>query len=195
MTLSLRIAQADDIPFVARILTEVSEGIVETLLENAVPGASAEALLEIALGKNTEPYHLDNIVLADYEGKTIGLLFAYPAQLQRVPVIMERFLAKERIDAVRDLMEAQAEKALWINTFWVAPVFRGEGLSSVLMNAAGTMARDSGLTSLALHCWGDNARALAFYRKCGFEVKRDVLFGEALTRRHGGAGKLLVKEL
>lgn len=190
--LNLRLAQPDDVPFVAKIVREVSDGIIDYLL-SAVPGMSAESILQLAFDKGVGAYSLSNVLLFEVHSQTAGLCFAYDAQQQSVPKLMETFLSAEKVEGLRPLLEAKVENALWINTFWVSPAFRGSGLSGLLMSLAADMARDRGFSSVALHCWADNARALRFYEHAGFAIKGQIPTAPALEARHPQGGLLLVK--
>ena len=53
--------------------------------------------------------------------------------------------------------------------FYVDRVWHGHGLAQLLMAAAVGAARDAGAGVLWLGVWERNARAIAFYRKSGFE--------------------------
>lgn len=193
--LKVRWATEDDADFVVETIREVSDGVIDFLLEGAVPLMSASSLLKVVFGKGNEPYTYNHVLLVEVEGKPAGLIFAYDSKFQRVPAVMEGFLAREKIDAVRHLLEAKRPDSLWINTLWVSPEFRGQGLSSLIVSLAGDLAKDTGFSSLALHCWKDNARARAFYAKQGFVVDGDIPTGGELLARHPEGGECWVKRL
>ena len=52
--------------------------------------------------------------------------------------------------------------------FYVRRVHHGRGVAQTLMDAVTAHARALGATQLWLGVWERNARAIAFYRKCGF---------------------------
>ena len=52
--------------------------------------------------------------------------------------------------------------------FYVDRPWHGRGLAQTLMEAAVDAARSAGARTLWLGVWELNARAIAFYRKCGF---------------------------
>jgi ribosomal protein S18 acetylase RimI-like enzyme len=53
--------------------------------------------------------------------------------------------------------------------FYVRRAHHGRGVAQALMSAVVAEARALGATALWLGVWERNARAIAFYRKCGFE--------------------------
>lgn len=191
----LRMATQDDAQTVASIITTVSEGVIEYLLGDLFPGMTPEKILEMILIRGSGNLNLSNVLLVDVGGELAGLLFAYDAKEQTVSGMMEGFLGEARVKPMRPLLEAKVEKALWINTLWVNESFRGKGLSKLLMDVAGDLARERGLTSIALHCWADNERARRFYERCAFECRDVIPTADALLVRHSDAGELWVKAL
>ena len=141
--LSLRLATADDVPFLARVITEVAEGIVETLMGGLFPGVRAEKLLQMILGKGAGAYRIEHAVIADYRGEAAGLLFSYDASEQKVSPLMRGLVPKKRLSQCEELLAATADDAWWVDTFWVAPQYRGEGLAQILMACAEDLARDA----------------------------------------------------
>jgi ribosomal protein S18 acetylase RimI-like enzyme len=55
-----------------------------------------------------------------------------------------------------------------IGRFYVDRGYHGRGIAQSLMNAIFDLARDLGATRIWLGVWERNARAIAFYEKCGF---------------------------
>lgn len=53
--------------------------------------------------------------------------------------------------------------------FYVGSAWHGRGIAQALMRAVVEEGRRIGGQTLWLCVWGDNARAVGFYRKCGFE--------------------------
>ena len=114
--LNLRYAVADDLDFVSRVVTEVSEGIVECLFADLLPMQQASDVLRLAFGRNVAPYVTENVILAEVGDQTAGLLFSYDACEQQIPTLMENFLTAKRIDPVREVLTATVDDALWVNT-------------------------------------------------------------------------------
>lgn len=193
--LNLRYATADDLTLVSRVVTEVSEGIVECLFSGLLPMQEAADVLSLAFGRSVAPYVPENVILAEVQNQVAGLLFSYDAKEQQIPVLMENFLTAKRIDPVREVLTATEENSLWVNTLWVNPDFRGRGLAQLLLECAADKAREMNLTKLALHAFAENEAALRLYQKAGFEAVRNVTMRGALVERHPQGGKILVKDL
>jgi len=56
-----------------------------------------------------------------------------------------------------------------LSRFYVSPEWHGHGIAQKLMHAVVDTARERGAGTLWLGVWEHNPRAIAFYRKCGFE--------------------------
>ena len=63
-----------------------------------------------------------------------------------------------------------------IERFYVDLQFHGKGVAQTLMQACFDCARQSGHGTIYLGVWENNHRAIAFYRKCGFEVVGSHIF-------------------
>jgi diamine N-acetyltransferase len=79
--------------------------------------------------------------------------------------------------------DAPAE-AIEVRRFYVAPDWRGRGVAGALMNACLRVPPTG--TPVWLGVFASNARAIAFYTKCGFRVVGDTTFllGEDPQRDH-----------
>ncbi|MBQ3681548.1 MAG: GNAT family N-acetyltransferase [Succinimonas sp.] len=179
-----RAAAADDTPALAACIREVSPDVVDTLLKGLIPGINPEYVLTTALRDDSSHYSYRNCVLAEIAGNPAGLLFAYPAENQGIPAIMERMIAPSRLDPMRELLTVAVPGSLYINTLWVAAGVRGQGMADALMDYARFWAESLGLNSLSLFCWRDNARARAFYLRQGFKPRREIPAKGPLKEKH-----------
>ncbi len=57
---------------------------------------------------------------------------------------------------------------VWLMSMWVAPAARGSSVAQSLVHHVLAWAETEGMSSAHLHVREQNARAIAFYRRCGF---------------------------
>ncbi len=57
---------------------------------------------------------------------------------------------------------------IWLMSMWVAPAARGSSVAHSLVHHVVSWAESEGASSARLHVRKQNARAIAFYRRCGF---------------------------
>ncbi len=83
-------------------------------------------------------------------------------------------------------------QAAEMTAFWVAPPQRGQGVSEALVAAIVGWAKSQGMTTLQAWVVEDNARALGFYQKLGFQ---DTAERQPHTLAPAKQIKLLSREL
>lgn len=189
-----RPATESDAPTLAAKIIEVSPDVVDILLKDLVPGISTESLLTMTLRDTSSHYSYKNCVLAEIGDKTAGLLFAYPAENQKIPSIMETTVPAQRLDPVREILTTAEPESLYVNTLWVDPDTRGQGLADALIDYASFWAENIGMKYLSLFCWRDNSRAVSFYHRQGFKTVLEITAQGALTKLHD-KGDLYVRPL
>ncbi|HYD34699.1 MAG TPA: GNAT family N-acetyltransferase [Vitreimonas sp.] len=59
---------------------------------------------------------------------------------------------------------------LEVDNMGVSPAYRSQGLGGALMQECRTWARKHGYDKLYVNCYAKNEKALAFYKKCGFDI-------------------------
>lgn len=69
-----------------------------------------------------------------------------------------------------------ARRALELHRLYVAETAKGAGVAAALMDWALARMRARGAEDAYLGVWKNNARALAFYRRSGFEIVGEYLF-------------------
>ncbi|MBO4369278.1 MAG: GNAT family N-acetyltransferase [Desulfovibrio sp.] len=193
-TLSFRLAVAEDAPFLARCITDVSAGVVDFLLEGLLPSVNVLQILTMVMRDTSSFFSHKNCVLAEKNGQNVGLLFAYPARDQTIPALMKAMIPSKRLQPLLDVLTASVPDSLHINTLWVDASYRGSGLSDALLDYASEWAKQQGFCKLGLFVWTDNKRALSFYVRHSFTYVRSVAIPKSLADKHG-RGDLLCCEL
>lgn len=186
----LKAVSEDDLPEVCKIISDVSEGYVPKLL--SIGNVPPEELLESAFIPSMGVFNPNNLVWILVDGRKAGLLFAYKTEEKKLPLAVRTFLGPQRAKILEPILQTDIPNSYWINTFWVAEEFRGEGISQVLMDCARQFAKDASCQNMSLHCWTDNVRALRFYAKEGFITLKELSSPEILKKLHPNGAKILV---
>jgi ribosomal protein S18 acetylase RimI-like enzyme len=146
--------------------------------------ADVEALTEFGARTFKESFGMDNTA----EDMERHLQSAWRPELQRAEVLdplLDTLLARDSNGALAGFAQLRDRRApkgvattrpveLW--RFYVDKPWQGRGLARALMTAAEDCARARGGRELWLGVWERNARAQAFYRKCGFEKVGQQIF-------------------
>lgn len=75
-----------------------------------------------------------------------------------------------------DLPVPHEPGALQVNQIYVLAPWQGAGVAAALMDWAAATARAQGAPALYLCVWGEGDRAIAFYRKRGFETVGEATY-------------------
>lgn len=86
------------------------------------------------------------------------------AEVEAVPVAFAKLYDGEVPDCVGGFVAIEIER------FYVDQQFHGQGIAHTLMQACLDCAIQSGYRTVFLGVWEHNPRAIAFYRKHGFEI-------------------------
>ena len=149
ITPSIRIAVAAD----AEMLTELAR---RTFYEAFAPMNSPE---------NMEAYMSQNFTLQKFSAQLADPRATFLiAEIEATPVAFAKLYDGEVPDCVGGFAPVEIER------FYVDRQFHGMGVAQTLMQACLDRARQSGYGTIYLGVWDKNHRAIAFYRKCGFDV-------------------------
>jgi ribosomal protein S18 acetylase RimI-like enzyme len=85
--------------------------------------------------------------------------------------------------AVREWSDFNDGYYWWVQSMYILPQHRGQGLVDLLLDRLAEEARDAGAIDLRLYAHGSNERALEAYRRCGFDQTEYVIMRRVL---HGG---------
>ena len=90
------------------------------------------------------------------------------------------------------LLDSKNKAQAYLISMWVAPAYRGTGIASSLVELVESWAKEWGAETLSLGVTQSNARADAFYRKCGFETHHGIPPEHPAV---SGCGSVLTKKL
>jgi ribosomal protein S18 acetylase RimI-like enzyme len=148
-TLSIRIAVAAD----GEMLAEFGR---RTFYDAFAPMNSPE---------NMEAYMSKNFTLQKFSAQLADPRATFLiAEIEATPVAFAKLYDGEVPDCVGGFAPVEIER------FYVDRQFHGMGVAQTLMQACFDRARQSGYGTVYLGVWDNNHRAIAFYRKCGFDV-------------------------
>jgi diamine N-acetyltransferase len=154
-TLSIRTATAAD----AEMLTELAW---RTFYDAFAPMNSPE---------NIEAYMLQNFTLEKLSAQLADQRATFLiAEIEAMPIAFAKLFDGDVPDCVSGFAPVEIER------FYVDRQFHSKGVAQTLMQACFDRAKQSGNGTIYLSVWEHNHRAIAFYRKCGFEIVGSHVF-------------------
>jgi ribosomal protein S18 acetylase RimI-like enzyme len=187
MTQVITPAKAGDAPAAARLLADTMAGFGISVL-----GAGDETLELRALtqwfGETENRFSHQFAQIARFEGEISGLLLGFPGrEAGRLSLACRHSILKVyRLSELARLIwrgivlgltrEAQKDEFLVAHVS-VFPQYQRKGIASSLLDKAVLMAKDSGLTKLALEVEIGNEPAITCYERFGFRTQFTTRFG------------------
>lgn len=170
MNTEIRPAQPNDIPDLAKLQVIASDGVVDAIYHDLIPGKPVHEILEPRYHRVGTTVSYENCWVATLDGKVVGALHAYPldAMADDPPdplVPEERYAVADAFDH----LDPAAAGTFHINVVALYPEFRGRGIGSALIAQARTLARLAGFDRLSLAVFEENTGALRLYHRLGFE--------------------------
>lgn len=154
-----------------------------TISIRAASPADAEMLTELAwrtfydaFAPMNSPENLEAYMKSNFSRQIFSEQLADPratfliAEIEATPVAFAKLYNGDVPDCVGGFAPVEIER------FYVDRQFHGKGVAQTLMQACLDRARQSGHGTVYLGVWKDNHRAIAFYRKCGFEIVGSHVF-------------------
>ncbi|MBU6446872.1 MAG: GNAT family N-acetyltransferase, partial [Verrucomicrobia bacterium] len=106
--------------------------------------------------------------VCEVDGNVVGLLHCFPLSFHKPPKVT--MVPKERFEYLKPFYDVHIPNSLYLFTLAVIGEFQGQGIGAQLISIAKLRAQEHGFTSLSLHAWADNQKALELYKKSGFKV-------------------------
>jgi len=148
-----------------------ADGIVDALYHGLVPGVPTEKLFEWRFTQAGSVKSYEYCWVAQQGTRAIGMMHAYPIDgLAEAP--SDPRLTADRLAVLAPLaaLDEQARGSYKINAVAVYPDCRGSGIGNHLMALATADARQQGFAEASLVVFEQNSRAVALYRRLGFEI-------------------------
>jgi ribosomal protein S18 acetylase RimI-like enzyme len=154
-TISIRAATAGD----AEMLTELARRTFH------------DAFATMNSPENIEAYMSQNFTLQKFSAQLAAsrVIFLI-AEIEATPVAFAKLYDGDAPDCVSGNAPIEIER------FYVDRRFHGKGVAQTLMRSCFDRARQSGHETIYLGVWEKNHRAIAFYRKCGFDLVGSHVF-------------------
>lgn len=188
MDITYRAGNKEDCSKLAELVYIASDGVVEFLFHDLVPGSSPTEVVAQNLQNDTGYYTYKNTIVAEEGSNVVGVSFYYPARYHAISDEMRSFLPADRLEHLKHILSVRVDNSLYIDTLCVDENFRGRGIGGELISLTKQKAVGQGFTSLSLIALADNTHAHQLYFRCGFEIVSDVeMEPHELIPHEGGA--------
>lgn len=188
MEYAIRPARKAECRRIAEFYRISSDGVADYIWSKlATPGGDLLDVGQRRYEREDTPFSYRNCIVVDAGGEAVGMLVAFPMNVDPGCVETDPVLAPYR--------ELEEDLSYYICGVTVDVSCRGNGIGSRLMEQAERACRSHGLNKLSLIVFEQNAGAVRLYQRLGYvERMRRAVVPHPLIR-HAGDALLMVKEL
>ncbi|AWF81117.1 GNAT family N-acetyltransferase [Microbulbifer sp. A4B17] len=174
MSIKYRQGTKADCHRIAELDYIASDGAVEYLFHDLIPGQSPLKLLCDGLEKDVYPYTFRSSIVAELGQNVIGVALSYPAHFHCITDDLRSFLPADRLERFHDFYSSRVAESYFLDAICVDESHRGFGIGSSLLKHTKEKASSEGYSKLSLIVFADNTRAVNFYEKQGFNVVKNI---------------------
>ena len=195
MEVSFRKAQKEDCTVLAELVDIASGGVMEFMLHDLVAGVTPIQIMAHSMESDKYTRSFKNTFVAESGKKIVGMALSIPSESHRITEEMEAFIPAERLDHLKHFFSARVDNSLLLDTLCVDEKFRSKGIGARLIDMTKKKAREAGFDNLSLFVFADNTGAQRLYRRCGFEVVKNVDLKPHQLIPHEGGSYLMKCEI
>jgi ribosomal protein S18 acetylase RimI-like enzyme len=192
MGIKYKPGKKEDSGKIAELINIASDGVVEYLFHDLVPGMSPVQVVAHNLENDNYPYSYKSAVVAVDGNAVIGMALSYPSSYHKITDEMRGFFPADRIEHLQDFYSSRVEDTWFLDALCVNESHRRHGIGEKLISLTKEKAIENGYHALSLIALADNALAIPVYERTGFEVVQKVeLRGNEFIKHDDGC--LLMK--
>ena len=154
-----------------------SDGVVEYLFHDLVPGMEAVQVIAYNLENDNYPHSYRSTIGAVDENSVVGMALSYPSHYHKITANMRNFLPVDRIEHLQNFYTSRVEDTWYLDALGVVESHRRRGIGEKLISMTKQTALDNGYDALSLIVFADNRLAIPVYERTGFQVVRKVNLG------------------
>ena len=192
MNIQYRTGRKADCARIAQLINIASGGVIEYMFNGLVPNQTSTEIIAHNIKSDHEPYSYKNVIVAEDNGKIVGLALSFPAEYHQITDEMRQFFPKERLAHLQYFYAARVESSSFLDALCVDEAYQRKGIGSQLIALTKQKARQNGYDWLSLIVFADNQTAQGVYQKNGFEVVEKVTLQRHEHIPHEG-GCMLMK--
>jgi len=184
-------AEIKDCAALAELINLASDGVVEYLFRDLVPGMTPVQLIAHNLENINTPHCYKSAIVARDGDEVVGMALSYSSDFHYISDEMRNFFPADRLEHLSDFYSARVENSWYLDTLGVFGSHRRQGIGEKLISLTKEKAAENGYNALSLIVFADNELALPVYKRTGFEIVCEVELG-ANEYIHHEDGSLLL---
>lgn len=174
MNLNYRPGKREDCQRIAELDYIASDGVVEYLFHDLVPGVSSLQLLSSGLEQDEYPHTFRSSIVVESDHEIVGMALSYPAEYHCITEELVNFVPADRLERFREFYSSRVEGSYFLDAMSVEEKYRSLGIGKALLEKTKVKASSEGYAELSLIVFADNSRAINLYEHSGFKRVKDI---------------------
>lgn len=191
MDITYRNAQGNDSPILGEYIYYASDGMLDYLFKDTIPGMTVTQLLTYGLQDEQRYNSYISVIVAENKQQIIGMIQAYSTIHHKIDDEMRSIIPGERLEQLKEFYNSGVDNSFLINAMYVDEKFRRKGIAGNLVSMVAGEAKTLGFDKLSLFVLSDNIPARRLYDSNGFNTVKEILFSDIAKINHQGGINLM----
>ncbi len=174
MKIEYRPGEKKDCAKLAELINIASDGVVEYLFHDLVPGMSPVQVIAHNHEKGNYPHSYKSAIYATDGEDMVGMALSYPSSYHEITDEMRGFFPADRIEHLSHFYSSRIENSWYLSALCVAESHRRHGIGERLISLTKEKALEKGYDVLSLIVFADNTLAIPVYEITGFEAVQKI---------------------
>ena len=174
MEIKYRPGEKKDCAKLAELINIASDGIVECLFHDLVPGMTSVQILAHSLESDNYPHSYKNAIVAATKNDIVGIALSYPSFHHKITDEMKSFFPADRLEHLGHFYSSRIENSWYLDALCVIESHRKKGIGEKLILLTKEKAIENGYIALSLIVFADNTLAIPVYERTGFEIAQPI---------------------
>jgi ribosomal protein S18 acetylase RimI-like enzyme len=186
-----RPAEKEDSPKLAELINLASDGVVEYLFFDLVPGLTPVQVVADNLENDNYPHSYKNAIVARDHNDVVAMSLSFPSSCHRITDEMRRFFPEDRLAHFSHFYASRIENSWYLDALCVLESHRRRGIGEKLIAVTKEKALENGFKEMSLIVFADNTLAIPLYERTGFKVVQKVDLQSNRYIKHAGGCLLM----
>lgn len=191
MDIIYRKAHNNECSMLAEYIHYASDGVLDYLFKDTIPGMTVAQLLTFGLQDEQRHNSYEEVIVAEYNNKIIGMIQAYSNIHHKIDDEMRSFIPGERLEQFEEFYNSRVDNSFLINAMYVDEEYRRKGIANKLISMVREEAKSYGFDKLSLFVLSDNMSAQKLYHCNGFKTVKEIVFNDSAKINHEGGFYLM----
>ncbi len=174
MEINYRPGEKEDCAKLAELINIASDGVVEYLCRDLIPGMTSVQVVARGLENDNSPHSYKSAIVAIDKNDIVAMALSYPSSYHKITAEMKSFFPADRLEHLSHFYSARIENSWYLDDLCVIESYRRNGIGEKLISLTKEKAIENGYNALSLIVFADNALAIPGYKRTGFEVVQEV---------------------